>query len=73
MVTPAIVIETRRQTDEISTTTSAHPIFSGKGGVGKTSIACATADQLAEANKRRLPPCVRLRIPIIEKLISYEY
>lgn len=28
--------------------------FTGKGGVGKTSIACATAVQLAEANKRIL-------------------
>jgi len=28
--------------------------FTGKGGVGKTSIACATAVQLAETNKRIL-------------------
>ncbi len=28
--------------------------FTGKGGVGKTSIACATAVQLADAGKRVL-------------------
>ena len=28
--------------------------FTGKGGVGKTSIACATALELAEQNKRVL-------------------
>ncbi|PPD06105.1 MAG: hypothetical protein CTY36_05560, partial [Methylocystis sp.] len=28
--------------------------FTGKGGVGKTSIACATAIELAEAGRRVL-------------------
>ncbi|MGB8205324.1 MAG: ArsA-related P-loop ATPase, partial [Candidatus Baltobacteraceae bacterium] len=28
--------------------------FTGKGGVGKTSIACATAVQLAESGRRVL-------------------
>ena len=39
---------------EISGAASALPFFTGKGGVGKTSIACATAIQLAEAGKRVL-------------------
>ena len=29
-------------------------LFTGKGGVGKTSIACATAVSLADAGKRVL-------------------
>ena len=33
---------------------SAFLFFTGKGGVGKTSIACATAVQLAEGGKRVL-------------------
>ena len=31
-----------------------HLFFTGKGGVGKTSIACATAIALANAGKRVL-------------------
>src|SRR6266545_560371 len=31
-----------------------HLFFTGKGGVGKTSVACATAVRLADAGKRVL-------------------
>ena len=34
--------------------TTRHLFFTGKGGVGKTSLACATALQFAEAGKRTL-------------------
>jgi arsenite-transporting ATPase len=34
--------------------TTRHLFFTGKGGVGKTSLACATALQLAESGKRTL-------------------
>lgn len=34
--------------------TNRHLFFTGKGGVGKTSLACATALQLAESGKRTL-------------------
>lgn len=44
MAAPAVVIETGRQPDEISTKNPPRFLFfTGKGGVGKTSIACATA------------------------------
>jgi arsenite-transporting ATPase len=32
-----------------------HLFFTGKGGVGKTSVACASAIALADAGKRVLP------------------
>ena len=36
------------------TTSTRHVFFTGKGGVGKTSLSCATALKLAEAGKRVL-------------------
>lgn len=48
------VVEPVRGTYEICTEYPALSVFTGKGGVGKTSISCATAIHLAEQGKRVL-------------------
>lgn len=48
------VVEPVRGTYEILTEYPALSVFTGKGGVGKTSISCATAIHLAEQGKRVL-------------------
>ncbi len=45
---------TTEQTLSLVTNATRHLFFTGKGGVGKTSLACATALSLADAGKRVL-------------------
>ena len=40
---------------EFLTTAPRHLFFTGKGGVGKTSLACASAVNLADARQARSP------------------
>jgi arsenite-transporting ATPase len=48
------VVEYVRRTYEILRNIPSYLFFTGKGGVGKTSISCATAIRLAELGKRVL-------------------
>ncbi len=54
MVVKLPVVEYVRRTYEILENIPSYLFFTGKGGVGKTSISCATAIRLAELGKRVL-------------------